>query len=354
MTAMNLAYLLSKSAAAYPDHNAIIYGEKTLTFQQLNHRVNRLADVLRNNFKPGDRVAILSPNRPEILEVMFAVWKAGLVVVPLNFRLHKNEVLFILNHSKVSGLFYDGMYQEQIAGMKNNLSAHQLISFDQNYESLLCQGKKDEETATVNGDDLAWLFYTSGTTGRPKGAMLTHRNLLLMVLSLCTDLYPFSHRDIGLHVAPLSHGSGLYALPLIAQGGTQVILESSNFKPERVFELIEKYQVSVLPFLAPTIVKRLTDSDAKKQYRLDCLRCVLYGGAPMYVEDLKAAMHSFGSIFAQVYGQGECPMTITGLNREQHQLGDGAYYHPREQPEQELRLLSLIKMINCLPGRSEK
>ncbi|SDM73049.1 Acyl-CoA synthetase (AMP-forming)/AMP-acid ligase II [Fictibacillus solisalsi] len=322
MTAMNLAYLLSKSAAAYPDHNAIVYRGKALTFQQLSYRVTQLASVLKANLNPGDRVAILSPNRPEILEVMFAVWKAGLVVVPLNFRLHENEVLYILNHSEVAAFFYDGVYQEQVAGMKGNLSARLFISFDQNYENFLSQGNKHEEIATVSGEDLAWLFYTSGTTGRPKGAMLTHRNLLLMVLSLCTDLYPFRQSDIGLHAAPLSHGSGLYALPLIAQGGTQVILESSNFMPERVFELIEKHKVSVLPFLAPTILKRLTDSDKKKQYRLDSLRCILYGGAPMYVEDLKAAIHSFGPIFAQVYGQGECPMTITGLSREQHQLGD--------------------------------
>ncbi|MDN4522982.1 acyl-CoA synthetase [Fictibacillus fluitans] len=320
MTAMNLAYLLSKSAAAYPDHRAIVYGEKTLTFRQLDDRVNQLAAVLKANLSPGDRVAIFSPNRPEILEVMFAVWKAGLVVVPLNFRLHENEVLYILNHSDVAAFFYDGVYQEQVKGMKGNLSASLCICFDQEYENLLGQGKNGVEMAAVNGDDLAWLFYTSGTTGRPKGAMLTHRNLLLMVLSLCTDLYSFSHSDIGLHAAPLSHGSGLYALPLIARGGTQVILESSNFKPERVFELIEKHQVSVLPFLAPTIVKRLTDSVTKKQYKLDSLACILYGGAPMYVEDLKAAIHSFGPIFAQVYGQGECPMTITGLSREQHLL----------------------------------
>jgi acyl-CoA synthetase (AMP-forming)/AMP-acid ligase II len=335
MSAMNLGYMLTRSSAAYPDHLAIIHGNLSLTYREFNERVNKVASaLLQLGLERGDRVAIFSPNRPEILEVLFASWKAGLVAVPMNFRLHHDEVRYILNHSEAKVLVYAGVFQDAIDRIAEELSATNILvcldhlggkersSFQSvfHYRELLDRGKADEFVASVDGDDLAWLFYTSGTTGRPKGAMLTHRNLLLMTLNVCADIYPFGHDDIGLHAAPLTHGSGLYALSLIAKGGTNVILAAPRFEPEDVFASIEKHQITVLPFMAPTMIKRLIESEARTKYDLQSLRCIIYGGAPMYVEDLVVGLKAFGPVFAQIYGLGECPMTITGLRREEHSL----------------------------------
>ncbi|MDI3328830.1 MAG: long-chain fatty acid--CoA ligase [Alicyclobacillaceae bacterium] len=335
MAAMNLGYMLSRSAAAYPDHPAIIQGDLVLTYREFNERVNRVASALRRlGLEAGDRVAVFSPNRPEILEVLFATWKAGLAAVPMNFRLHRDEVLYILNHSEAKVLVYAGVNQEDVDCIAGDLTttrtaicldglggkgeSHALTVLD--YGELLERGGTAEWVVPVDGDDLAWLFYTSGTTGRPKGAMLTHRILLLVVLNACADIYPFGHDDIGLHAAPLTHGSGMYSLPLIAKGATNVILAAPRFDPETVFALIEKHRVTVLPFMAPTMVKRLIESDKRSKYDLRSLRGIVYGGAPMYVEDLVAGLKAFGQVFSQAYGQGECPMTITGLSREEHDL----------------------------------
>lgn len=241
MAGMNLGYLAARSAAAYPDHPAVICGDSVVTYRVFNERVNRAASALRRlGLAKGERVAILSPNRPELLEVLFATWKAGLAAVPMNFRLHRDEVRYILNHSEAKVLVHAGVYQNDLDRIAGDLAAprvsicldglagkergHSLTALD--YRALLDSGDAAEWVEPVDGDDLAWIFYTSGTTGRPKGAMLTHRILLLMALNTCADIYPFGHVDIGLHAAPLSHGSGLYALPLIAKGGTNVILPS--------------------------------------------------------------------------------------------------------------------------------
>jgi acyl-CoA synthetase (AMP-forming)/AMP-acid ligase II len=335
MAAMNISYLLSGSAAAHPDHPAIIYGDTVLTYREFNDRVNRLASALRQlGLEAGDRVAVFSPNRPEILETLFAVWKSGLAAVPMNFRLHRDEVRYILNHSEAKVLVYAGVYQDDIDRIAGDLSTiRAAVCLDDRkgegqghafpilyYHGLLNRGEAAEWVAPVDGDDIAWLFYTSGTTGRPKGAMLTHRILLLAALNACADVYPFGHDDVALHAAPLTHGSGLYALPLIAKAVTNVILDAPRFDPETVFASIEKHRVTVLPFMAPTMVKRLIESEALTRYDWRSLRCIVYGGAPMYVEDLMAGLKTFGKIFVQVYGQGECPMTITGLSREEHDL----------------------------------
>ena len=173
-------------------------------------------------------------------------------------------------------------------------------------------------------DDVAWLFYTSGTTGRPKGAMLTHRNLLAATLSYFADVDQISPQDCIVHAAPMSHGSGLYILPHVASAASHVIPESGKFMPEEVFELLETHRGASM-FAAPTIVKRLVDHPRAASAKLSNLKTIVYGGGPMYVEDLQRALKAFGQKFVQIYGQGESPMTITALSREHH----ANIHHPR-------------------------
>jgi long-chain acyl-CoA synthetase len=164
----------------------------------------------------------------------------------------------------------------------------------------------------VADDALAWLFYTSGTTGRPKGAMLTHANLCAMAQGYLTYVDAVGAYDCLLHAAPMSHGSGLYLVPYVLAGAAQVIPESGGFDPAEVFALVATHR-GVGMFAAPTIVRRLVEYAEAHGPSLEGLRTVVYGGGPMYVADLLRALDVMGPRFAQIYGQGESPMTITAL-----------------------------------------
>jgi len=185
------------------------------------------------------------------------------------------------------------------------------------YETLLSAADSMNVDAEVDPDDLAWLFYTSGTTGKPKGAMLTHRNLLAMMMNYFADVNPLVPEDVVLHAAPLTHGSGLFGLPAIAKGATSIILHTPSFDPQTVFALIQDLRVTTIAFLAPTQIKMMLNGPYRS-YDLSSLRCIPYGGGPMYVEDMKQAVEAFGPVLVQIYGQGEAPMTISYLRREEH------------------------------------
>ncbi len=324
---MNLAKLLTKAARTYPDKLALVHGPKKLTFVQFNQRANRLANALLGlGVGPGDNVAVLQYNYPETLETIFACFKAGCGAVPINFRLHPKECAYIIDHSQARAVVLSPEFNQSIMDVRCEIpEAEHFITLEGaagellDYEGLLAAASPEREDAGVDPDQLAWLFYTSGTTGQPKGAMLTHRNLLAMTMNFYADMSPLGPEDAVLHGAPLSHGSGLYALPNIAKGALNVILEGKTFEPELVFQTIEQHRITNM-FAAPTMVKRLAESPAAVKYDHGSLRCLNYGGAPMYVEDLKQAMRVLGPCLVQLYGQGESPMTITYLPQRDHKL----------------------------------
>jgi acyl-CoA synthetase (AMP-forming)/AMP-acid ligase II len=167
---------------------------------------------------------------------------------------------------------------------------------------------------------LAWLFYTSGTTGRSKGAMLSHRSLTAMTVAHLADIDSPDEECSLIHGAPMSHGSGLYVLPYVLRGARQVVPTSGAFDPDEFLDLCGHHPGSSA-FLAPTMVQRLVETGRSRPGNL---RTIVYGGGPMYVESLKKAMTAFGPVFAQIYGQGESPMTITGLRRADHERADDA------------------------------
>lgn len=336
---MNLAKLLTKAASTYPHKTALVHGSKKLTFAQFNERANRLANALLGlGLRPGDNVAVLQYNYPETLETIFACFKAGCGAVPINFRLHSKECAYIIDHSQARAVVLSPEFNQPIMDVREEMpEVEHFITLEGgagellDYEGLLAAASPEREDAWVEPDQLAWLFYTSGTTGQPKGAMLTHRNLLAMTMNFYADISPLGPEDAVLHGAPLSHGSGLYALPNIAKGALNVILEGKTFEPELVFQTIERHRVTNM-FAAPTMVKRLAESPAADKYDHSSLGCLNYGGAPMYVEDLTQAMRTLGPCLVQLYGQGEAPMTITYLPKRDHKL-EGT-------PEQMRRLAS--------------
>ena len=181
-------------------------------------------------------------------------------------------------------------------------------------------------------EDLAWLFYTSGTTGNPKGVMETHRNLLGMTSCYFSDVDPVEPDDAIVYAAPMSHGAGLYNFAHVLKAARHVVPASGGFDPAELCELAEK--VGRLSFFAaPTMVKRLVEHVVATGADPGGFKTIVYGGGPMYVEDIRKGLEVMGNQFVQIYGQGECPMTITALSRQQ--LGD------REHPRWWLRLASV-------------
>jgi long-chain acyl-CoA synthetase len=166
-------------------------------------------------------------------------------------------------------------------------------------------------------DDLAWLFYTSGTTGRPKGVMLSHGNLVAATLCYMVDVDPATSDDVSLYAAPISHGAGLYHLPHVRMGGRHVVPDSGGFDPDEVLNLGRQLG-NVVMFAAPTMVRRLVDAAKRRGENGEGLRTIIYGGGPMYLADIRDAIATMGQRFVQIYGQGESPMCITSLGRHWH------------------------------------
>ncbi|HLH62958.1 MAG TPA: long-chain fatty acid--CoA ligase [Ktedonobacteraceae bacterium] len=320
---MNIGSLLTKTSRLYGDRLAIQYGDQQLAYAELTQRVGRLTRALQSlGVRPGDRVAIVQRNGPALFETLFACFRAGAVAVPINVRLHPEEVAFICQDCEARVLVATGEHAASAYQARERVPELQIIGVESitgalDYETLLSSADPVTSDAEVDPDDLAWLFYTSGTTGKPKGAMLTHRNLLAMLMNYFADVYPLTPEDIVLHAAPLTHGSGLFGLPAIAKGATSIILHTSSFDPQTVFALIQQRRVTTIAFLAPTQIKMLLNGPYQS-YDLSSLRCIAYGGGPMYVEDMKQAVEAFGPVLVQIYGQGEAPMTISYLRREEH------------------------------------
>lgn len=315
---MNLATHLARVAVTHRDQPALAVGRQVVaTWSQFAERVARLAGGLTQQLGlgPGDRVGLFLANAPACAELMYACWHAGLVAVPINAKLHPRELAYILANADARAVFTSptlvGAATAAAAG--TDRPTRVIAAPGADYDALF-QGAP-LPMAEVAPDDLAWLFYTSGTTGQPKGAMLSHRNLHAMALSYFLDIDSPSPGGCLIHAAPMSHGSGLYMIPHVMQANCQVIPESGGFDPAELFALIEKWpEVSL--FAAPTMIKRLVDHPSAASADVRNLRVIVYGGAPMHVAALKAAIDRFGFKFAQLYGQGETPMTITGMRRE--------------------------------------
>lgn len=328
---MNTASHLERLARLAPDAPALAHGDILVAdYRGLRARVAALAGALLGplGLRPGDRVAIVMANAPAYVELLLASWWAGLAAVPVNARLHAREIAYILDHCGARVAFAAGETTEAVAAAAREVGAAAPRVVDVGAAEFERMRRADGVAmAEAEPGDLAWLFYTSGTTGRPKGAMLTHRNLLAMTTSYFLDIDPPSPGGSQVHAAPLSHGSGLYMLPSIAQGNCQVVPASGHFEPGELLDLVARWPGASL-FAAPTMVKRLAEHEGTARARLDGLRVIAWGGAPMYVADIRAAVSALGYRLAQLYGQGETPMTITGMTRAMlerfHRSGDDA------------------------------
>lgn len=323
---MNLANWLLRRAARAPDAPALYSGHDLVCdYAGFARRAGQVAAGLRaRGVVPGDRVALFMRNVPDYLVVFYGIWIAGGVVVPINAKLHPREAAFILRDAGARIVFASG-------GMEEGLGMEAIPVPSADFDAL-CQAEPVAEAAAREGDDLAWLFYTSGTTGQPKGVMITHAMMLSMALCYEADVARVSPEDTALYAAPLSHGAGIYTLMHVRAGARHVCPASGGFDAPEIFELAEHFG-DVRMFAAPTMVKRMTQAARTAGVSGQGLKTVVYAGGPMYNADIIEAVQTFGDVFVQIYGQGECPMGITVLPR--------ADVSDRSHPDWRTRLASV-------------
>jgi long-chain acyl-CoA synthetase len=308
---MNIAHWLERTALVAGDAPALLHGDDVVAdYAGLQGRAAALAAALAaRGVTPGARVAILAPNMPDYLVAMCGVWIAGAAIVPINAKLHPQEAAFIIADSGACHV----LASTALAG---DLAAHvgQPVTALDGPEFAAMTGGAPAPLVPRAADDLAWLFYTSGTTGRPKGVQITHA--MLMATSLCypVDVDPVAPADAALYAAPMSHGAGLYAPIHLRMGARHIVPRSGGFDAAEILALSRAHGPTAM-FMAPTMLRRLTDTAKATGQRGAGIKTIVYGGGPMYRADIEEAVDWFGPRFVQIYGQGECPMAITALSR---------------------------------------
>jgi long-chain acyl-CoA synthetase len=315
---VNLSHTLFRTARRVPRAVAVIERDRSeLTYEQLAGRVLRLARGLqRLGVQPGGRVALLAKNCSAYVEVLYACWTLGAAAIPINARLHPKEVAFILDDADARVCFVTDDAETGAIEAARRAGSTRFVDVDGREYAALLDAEPLPAEPPCSAADAAWLFYTSGTTGRPKGVVLTHGNLLAMTLNYLADVDHAAIGDHLLHAAPMSHGSGLYAIPNVAVGATQLIPATRGFDVDEIREVLA-WTPNVKFFAAPTMVMRLVN-DIGPAARPANLKSIIYGGGPMYVADSVRALDCFGPRLVQIYGQGEAPMTITVLPAEDH------------------------------------
>ncbi len=304
---MNLANWLVKTAKLHPDAPALFNGTTCCaTYSEFATRASSIAAKLQTEMGvvKGDRVAVFLSNCTEYLEVLYGIWFLGAVAVPINGKLHEKEASWIISDSGAKVVFTNASLDLD-KGLRT-------ITTD-TVQSMYQTPPLPSPTA-IDHDDLVWLFYTSGTTGKPKGVMLTSANITAMTLSYFADVDDVHSTDAALYAAPMSHGAGIYNFMHVIRAARHVVPLSGGFDADEILTLAPQLQ-NVSMFAAPTMVRRLIDRAKARNEDGDGLRTIVYAGGPMYLADIIEAVDVMGPRFIQVLGQGECPMTITALPR---------------------------------------
>ncbi len=311
---MNLALWLDRTARAQPQRAAIAHGDAVwASYAEFAAMAARAASWLHGQgVTAGERVVLFMPNRPEYLALMWGAWWAGAVVVPVNAKLHPREMAWITGHSGARLVLTDATHAAEVTAAL--FEAGRGVPVVADFAFLHDQALGGADIAPRDEADPAWLFYTSGTTGRPKGVILAPRQLRWAAMAYLASVEPVMPGDVMLHPAPLSHGGGLYHLPYVLQGGLNVVPASGGFDPAECLDLAARWRNASF-FAAPTMVRRIVDIARARGGAPEGLATICYGGGPMYLADIEEALAVVGPHFAQIYGQGESPMTITVLPR---------------------------------------
>ena len=329
--AANLSTLLAQTAALFPDRPGLIQGERVWTWSEINARVDALVQGLRSlGMKAGDKMLVQSRNNVTLFESCWAAFRLGAVWVPTNFRLTPPELAYLGSSSEATVMLAEDCFAGHVDAVKSASSQlRHIITIGQardgeiGFDELLKQNLgAPTAIAEVSADTPLWYFYTSGTTGRPKAAVLTHGQMAFVVTNHLADLIPGTdENDCSIAVAPLSHGAGIHALLNVARGAPTVLLPSDKLEPEVFWALVQKHRVSNV-FTVPTIVKILVEDPSVDRFDHSSLRYMIYAGAPMYRADQKRALQKLGKVLVQYFGLGEVTGCITVLPPSMHAIDD--------------------------------
>ncbi len=331
---MNLAHLLTQSARRFPTLPGLIQGERRWSWAEIDAQVHAMAAALAaRGIGKGDRVLVHSKNCDLMFFSMFAAFRLGAVWVPTNFRLTPDEVLPLAETSGARCFLCHGDFPAHAALVRERAAAIEFvwrIGEGELGDRGLGEAMAEHEGArvpdcAVDYDDPCWFFFTSGTTGRSKAAVLTHGQMAFVITNHLADLMPgATEADASLVVAPLSHGAGIHQLDLVARGAPTILLSTERFDIEEAWRLVETHRVTNM-FTVPTILKMLAEHPAADRYDHSSLRHVIYAGAPMYREDQKAALRKLGKVIVQYFGLGEVTGNITVLPAALHESDDGPH-----------------------------
>lgn len=326
---MNMAHLVEWSARRYRDRTAFIFGDQSLTYGEVDRRANRLAHgLLELGIAKGDRIAIIVSNRPEYAEAEFAVAKVGALRVPMLITSTVPELVRWLTASECTAAIVSPEAADGVRAAVDQLDRDLVIVMmdsagpgETGYEELLGASPETPVAVDIAGDDLYALRFTGGTTGGPKGVLMSHRNMVTTTLNLTLN-WPIDETDVALHIHPMSHAAGMMMYSYWTVGAVNVIHPAFGFDPHEFVAAVERHRVTSV-FIIPTVLNVLLDSDALDGADTSSLRSIVYGGAPIPLTRLQQGLDRIGPVFIQVYGSSEAPMALTTLHRDEHLLVDG-------------------------------
>jgi acyl-CoA synthetase (AMP-forming)/AMP-acid ligase II len=320
--------MIVRDANKFPEKMAVVSEGISLTYKALNERVNRLANALiKKGLKKGDRIGVLVHNCYQFIEIYFAAAKTGSIFCPYNNHLNAREVSDIILYSTPRFLFLDAEFGDIVDPLRPHLESVEHFvylqkprwSFMGDYENLISGGEKDEPGVKIKDDDVMSIFFTAGTTGRPKGAMRTHRHVMTNAITGVIELKVSYHERALIsfpmyHIACEDNMGRHFFMP-----NTLVIRREGQFDPKEVLELLVAEKITMCQ-LVPTMIHAFLQYPDLDRYDLSHLRLIMYAAAPMPVELLKKALRRFKCDFAQLYGQTESGPMTTILHPEDHVL----------------------------------
>ncbi|QUW21963.1 long-chain-fatty-acid--CoA ligase [Sporosarcina sp. Marseille-Q4063] len=331
---LTVGNMMKQNALKFKDKPAVIFQNKTNTYSELNERANQLANAfIERGYEKGDKVAVLMKNHAAYADIIVGLSKIGVVIVPMNYRLVGPEIEYILQNSDSRGLILTSEYVEEVSSLESVLPQLDTIlvvgekANDQmiGYEDFISEAKKHEPTISVSEDDIFYIGYTSGTTGKPKGVVISHRSRVLTGI-LAAYEYKIDESDVHLVAGPIYHAAPwIFLVAQLLVGGTVVIHE--NFYPEEVLAGIEKYKITNA-FLAPTMYNFIVNvsEGVKAKYDLSSIRVLISAGSPLATKSKQDILSFFkNSDLHEFYGSTESAVTLNikppDINNKERSVG---------------------------------